>query len=233
MQKNFGATGRDRILTTGWLKDKPREFQEAILTHARILRYEPGSYTHHIGDEPGGFYGIIDGSFGVITHNAVSGTVMGHIMRRGDWFGQRSMVVGKPRSLAFRAMEQATAFYVSLQAVEKISQNLPEARWHFISLAEHNLEITIRIISDLLIHGSEKRIAAILLRIAGIVEEDHLEAIYQISLTQSDLAEIANVSRHVVNATVRTFESRGWISIGYGKVTILAPRDIRVFLAAE
>jgi CRP-like cAMP-binding protein len=221
---------QSKVLASGWLKDKPLEFQEAVLLEARIRRYEVGQYTHHIGDDPGGFYGIIDGSFGAITQNPTADIVMGHIMRRGDWFGQRPMVVGKSRSLAFRAMEASTVFYVSLQAVEKISQN-PQARWHFATLAEHNLEITIRIISDLLIRKSDHRIAAVLLRVAGLPDSGRSGEFHDCSLTQSDLAELANVSRHVVNATLKTFEGHGWIKIGYGKISILNAKALEAFIA--
>lgn len=224
---------QSKVLASGWLKEKTPEFQEALFREARIRRYEADQYTHHIGDDPGGFYGIIDGSFGAITQNPTVGTVMGHIMRRGDWFGQRPMVVGKSRSLAFRAMERSTVFYVSLQAVEKVSQSLPEARWHFASLAEHNLEITIRIISDLLIRRSDSRIAAVLLRVAGVPESGRTREFHDCSLTQSDLAQLANVSRHVVNATVKAFEDHGWIKIGYGKMSILNARALKTFLTEE
>lgn len=223
----------NKVLASGWLREKPPQFQAALLREARIVLFETTSYTHHIGDHPGGFYGIINGSFGVITQNPVIGTVMGHIMRSGDWFGQRPMVVGKSRSLAFQALESSSVLYVSLQAVEKITQSVAEARWHFASLAEHNLETTIRIVSDLLIRSSDKRIAAVLLRIAGIAEEDDPKGQYVCTLRQSDLAELANVSRHVVNATMKNFEGSGWIKVGYGKISILNAGALWSFLEEE
>lgn len=119
------------------------------------------------------------------------------------------MVIGKSRSLAFRAMEGATVFYISLQAVETVSQSLPEARWQFASLAEHNLETTIRVVSDLLIRRSDRRIAAVLLRVAGVPDDGRSREFHECSLTQSDLAELANVSRHLVNATLKAFEDHG------------------------
>jgi len=233
MRERENGSAQGKVLASGWLDGKPPEFQKALLREARIRQYEADQYTHYIGDDPGGFYGIVDGSFGAITHSPTLGIVMGHIMRRGDWFGQRPMVVGKSRSLAFRAMEKSVVFYVSLQAVEVISQRLPEARWHFASLAEHNLEVTIRIISDLLIRKSDKRIAAVLMRVAGVPESGRSRKLQDCSLTQSNLAELANVSRHVVNATVKAFEENGWIKIGYGKMSILNSKALRAFLNEE
>lgn len=233
MWKNDNESPQNKVLASGWLKEQTPEFQEAVLQKARIRRYEEGQYTHHIGDDPGGFYGVVDGSFGVITQNPTMGTVMGHIMRRGDWFGQRPMMGGKSRSLAFRAMEEATVFYISLQAVEMVSQSLPEARWQFASLAEHNMETTISIVSDLLIRRSDKRIAAVLLRIATVHDHDRSKEFHECSLTQSDLAELANVSRHLVNATLKSFEGCGWIRIGYGKMSVLNAKALRAFLNGE
>ena len=230
MRKNSKSSLGNKVLGAGWLKEKPPEFQEALLRKARIQRYAAGQYTHHVGDDPGGFYGIAYGSFGVITPSPTAGMVLGHVMRRGDWFGQRPMLVGKQRSLAFRAMEDSAVFYVSLQAVDQIARTIPEARWHFASLAEHNLEITISIISDLLIRKSDKRIAAVLLRVAGIDKDEPPTETKDCTLTQSDLAELANVSRHLVNATLKFFASQRWIEIGYGKMYILNHREISRYM---
>ena len=108
MQKQGNEAQQNELLASGWLSGKPPEFQEALFQGACVLRYGAGRYTHHLGDDPAGFYGIISGSFGALTQNPVVGTVMGHIMQRGEWFGQRPMIIGKPRSLAFRAMEEST-----------------------------------------------------------------------------------------------------------------------------
>lgn len=231
MRENARMAFGRKLLDTGWLKEKPTDFQQILLQEARIQRYGARQYTHHIGDDPGGFYGIIEGSFGVITDNPTAGTVMGHVMRRGDWFGQRPMLVGKSRSLAFRAMEDSIVLYVSLQAVDQISRSISGSYALFASLAEHNLEVTVTIISDLLIRRSDKRIAAVLLRVAGISKHAPVTGVADCTLTQSDLAELANVSRHVVNSTLGLFENKRWIKVGYGKISILAPKKLIAFLA--
>ncbi len=222
------AECRQTLLSFGWLAQKPGAFQSALLDEARLRHYEPGQYTHHIGDGLGGFYGIVRGSFAGLGPTPDAGIAMGHIFRRGDWVGEGPMVSRQPRTLSFRAMEPAAVLYVSLAAVDRICRRLPEAALHFGSLSEYNLDIAVRCMADLLIRRADRRTAAVLLRVAGTGPcEDAPETC---RLTQNDLAEMANASRHIVNETLKKLEALGCIEVGYGRITVLRPQGLRAYV---
>ena len=143
--------------TRGWFSEQPRALQDAVLRHAIRRFYDTGAYTHHIGDEGGGLFGLCEGSFGVMVANRRAGLLLGHIFRRGAWFGQGPLLTRKPRGLAFRAMEPSTVLYLPLGAIDLIARELPDARRRLMSLSEYNQATVIEAISELSIDTSTFR----------------------------------------------------------------------------
>ena len=89
----------------------------------------------------------------------------------------------------------------------------------------------IRVISDLLIPKAPRRVAAVLLRATGYgeVEAGHADGFV---LTQAQLAQMANCSRHVVNRTFVQFEHEGWIAARYNRVRIVDEKALTDFAYA-
>ncbi|RJL05170.1 Crp/Fnr family transcriptional regulator, partial [Paracoccus siganidrum] len=208
---------QDRLQALGWLSERAEDFQQAVLSAATVRRYGTGEYTHHIGDAPGGIYCVQQGSFAVLAQNAASSIVLGHVMRRGGWFGQGPLMTGRPRALTFRAMEPSSVLYLSLARIDEICRRMPQGQLGFATLTEYNSVISYRIISELLIRRSDQRIAAVLLRLLGQNEagtdagtaaaaDPGADGGAGLPLTQADLAEMANVSRHTANAVLGQFE---------------------------
>jgi len=219
-----------KILSTGWLADQAAAFQNAVMTEARLVSYDPGQFTHHIGDDAGGFFGVVDGTFGVMGSGPGSGVVLGGIVHRGTWFGHGAMILGRPRTLTFRAMEASVAFTVPVAAYERIARAVPQAPLIIARLSEYNALTIFRAMSDLLIRRSDRRVASVLLRIAEGYAISQPEGPAAFALTQADLAEMANVSRHTVNALLRGFEGRGWLAVSYGRIHVTDLDALRAFV---
>ena len=83
----------------------------------------------------------------------------------------------------------------------------------------------------MLIRDSERRCAAVLLRMgghrfAGPADSDPVE----VQLTQDELAGAANLSRNSVGAMLKRIAKRGLIELGYRGVTIRSPAMLRAFV---
>ena len=48
-------------------------------------------------------------------------------------------------------------------------------------------------------------------------------------VTQSQLGDMANAARDVVNRSLGKLEARGWLSVGYRAITLTDPRALRSF----
>jgi CRP-like cAMP-binding protein len=76
--------------------------------------------------------------------------------------------------------------------------------------------IAARVVGDLLIPSGERRIAAVLTRLAG---GGHSPAVLRLS--QAMIAQMSNSSRDRVNRTLRKFATQGWLQLGYQTLTII------------
>ena len=225
----LGDTLEDKtwiIATLGWLGERSDAFRAAVRARARLRHYAPGDYPHHGGDDTGGIYGVVAGSFGTYAMSESAGIVLGHIFREGAWFGQGPIVSGRPRYLSFKAMEPSTVLSLPASALNQIVQSVAGAERELMSLSEYNQVIMARVVSDLLIRKTDARVAAVLLRIFEVGPGD-ARAGASCRVTQAELSEMTNTSRHTANSVLRSFEARGWIETSYGSITLRNPAALR------
>lgn len=213
------------VANLGWLGERSSKFRQEVRNQVLVRRYSSGDYPHHVGDEAGGIYGVIEGSFGTYAASEAAGIVLGHIFRKGAWFGQGPITSGKPRYLSFKAMEASVILYLPPAALNQIAHSFPGAERELMSLSEYNQLIMTRVVSDLLIRKTDCRIAAVLLRLFEIMPNG-LRAGDTCRLTQAELSEMTNTSRHTANTVLKSFELKGWIEVSYGSITLMRPDEL-------
>lgn len=220
----------EKIFTSvGWLSQQPENFQAKLLGRGHLVALAADAYVFHADDPPGGIYGIADGSIGILVPTRGASMRLATILRAGTWFGQGPLITGRARTLAFRAFEPTVVMRVDLPALGEISAHNPQARLCFAALANDATVITIQVVHDLLIRQTERRLAATLLRIAGAHDEPASSRLRKICLSQAELAEMANTSRHSANRALREFEESGWIAISYKHIQICDPVSLEEF----
>jgi CRP-like cAMP-binding protein len=155
--------------------------------------------------------------------------VLAHIERAGDWFGHGPVLRGGGnRSLTFVAAEQSTLLQVPLERLRPQLQNDPDFAARLAQMADASTETVIGVARDLLIRDSARRLAAVLLRVtvAGEVPPDNEQGY---ALTQAQLGEMANISRHHVNRTLGTMRRAGWIEARYNRIQLLDVAALKEF----
>lgn len=210
-----------QFVRRGWLSLQSRQVVAEIMARGRIRQFRRGDVVYRDGDSPGGIYGVTAGGIGIIAARRGRSPVLAHILRSGAWFGEGPWQAGSGRHLTYRATEPASLFFVAVTALEEIARANSQARPGFTGLALASLETTTRIVNDLLIPNAERRIAATLLRVTAAdegVAPDHPQGFI---ITQSEIGEMANVSRHHVNRTLTRFRAEGWIDGRYNRLRLL------------
>lgn len=225
-----GANPRDVLRKTGWLAGEPEWLREGLLAAARFRAWKPGELIHYVGDEPGGIYGIVGGGVGILVPSGGNEMVLCHVLRPGAWFGLGPILTQGPRLLTFRSVEPGMGAYVSLADLNVIGARNPELFRRLGALSEasfHN--VAIRVVGDLLISSGERRIAAVLARIAGAGQAGPQGTLWPIRLSQSLLGQMSNCSRDRVNQTLRKFTRAGWVTSDYRSVTVTDMAALEAF----
>lgn len=216
----------------GWLSEQPAGFRRQIMDMSRCMSVARGKWVFAINDPPGGIYGVVSGGIGIEGGGPFHLLRLGHVLRAGSWFGHRPILVpGSRRAQGMRALEDSALVYVPLAPLEALVKVDPVAARCVGSMADGGSILGTRIISDLLIPDAGQRLAAVLLRVTGAedgVAPNHPDGFL---MTQTELGELANVSRPYINQLLGQFVRNGWIATRYQRLQILDVEALRAFAA--
>lgn len=222
-----------RMTRHGWLASQPRAFATEIIARARPRHYARGDILHREGDAPGGIYGLVRGGLGVVATRRSGEPVLGHILRAGSWGGEGPLMTGGARTLTYRATEPSLVLCVPLAALEDLQRLDPSAARRYGAMTELGVQTATAVITDLLIPNAERRIAATLIRTTGAALGLEPEDPQGFIITQTELGEMANASRHHVNRTLQRFRKAGWIASHYNRIALLDVPALETFAGGE
>lgn len=216
-----------RVLTSrSWLGQQPEDFQAEVIRRGIPQTFGPGEVIYGLGEEGGGIYGLVSGSFAISI--AVPGTVprVVHFGTPGHWIGEGPFLTGTPRRVELRAALGCAVLNLPLDAMEMIAFRDPMAARRFGQIGMLNVDLAIRALRELLIPDTDRRIAAVLSRIASNEGAS-------IPVTQSELGDMANATRKQAHATLGAFAARGWVRLGYRAIHVTDPTALSEFAEAQ
>lgn len=221
-----------RILTSrGWLSTTPADFRRALLANYRWDRLEAGASIQEGGEEVGELIGLAHGVVEMRTILGPADTPIMHFAHPVFWFGYVPIIFGKPRRITGTAKTTVWLARIPHTAVMEALAERPDWWRHFLQPALIYGDLALNIAADMLIRDSERRCAAVLLRMGGrrfASPEDSKPV--EVLLTQDALAGAANLSRNSVSTMLKRMAERGLIQLGYRGVTVLSPVALRKFV---
>jgi CRP-like cAMP-binding protein len=212
----------------GWLSCQPKPFRTQFISLGRLVSLERAAPVFHTGDESGGVFGIVFGGVAVMGGSPWQRPALAHIERAGDWFGHGPVLRGGSRTLTFIAAEPTTLLQVPLARLRARLQADPDFAARLAQMADASTETVIRVARDLLIRDSARRLAAVLLRVTATGEVPPGDG-NGYALTQAELGEMANISRHHVNRTLGMMRRAGWIEARYNRIRLLDVAALKEF----
>lgn len=217
------------LASSGWLAGRDPAFQRAVFDRARPISVPPDGYAFHAGDPVDGIYGVAQGAFAIAVTTDVAAPALATVVRSGKWFGNGRLAADSRRVLSFRATEASVALHLPASAIRDLIASGTEGARAFADLASLNMEVAIRVVSDLLIPQAERRIAATLLRVTRADEGEAPPDPAGFRLRQADLGEMANASRRSVVRALAAFEARGWVALGHRRIAVRDAAELSSF----
>ncbi|MEZ5827342.1 MAG: Crp/Fnr family transcriptional regulator [Hyphomicrobiales bacterium] len=211
----------------GWLSRQPKSFQRQVIADAQLQQFETGVPVYHLGDPVGGIYGVASGALAISIAPGEGGPYLTHLGTAGFWIGEGPFLTGEPRRVELVAATQCVLLHVPIHAMERMAAEDPINIRRFAQIAISNVDLALRIIGDLMIAQPERRIAAILVRSAGVQTEPVLR------VSQVELGRLANASRKLVNKALRRFCEAGWVEAGYNAIKIRNAEALKAFAAGR
>jgi CRP/FNR family cyclic AMP-dependent transcriptional regulator len=185
------------------------------LSRRLVMRqFSPGQIIFHHGD-PGGLLYIITEGKVKVTHTTVDGQeAMLAIFGAGDFFGELALLDDSPRSATVESLEETQTLTLHREDFIQFISDNPGFALHVLhTLAQHIRRLNNQI-SDIFFLDLPARLARQLLHLAdqhGTETDDGTQI--QISLTQTDLAEMTGATRVSINKALGRFRRADWVKV--------------------
>jgi len=133
------------------------------------------------------------------------------LMRTGDFLGEECIAEGRPlRTTTAIAISECTVLRIERKAMVEVLRRNPQFFNFFLSfIVLRNVRMQEDLV-DRLFHTSEKRLARVLLVLAGLEDSDHAETIVP-KVSQETLAEIVGTTRSRISFFMNGFRKQGFI----------------------
>jgi CRP/FNR family cyclic AMP-dependent transcriptional regulator len=141
--------------------------------------------------------------------------------------GEVSIADGGPRSADVETLADSQLLFIPRERVQDICARVPSAALALAASVAATVRRLTDATADLVFLDLPRRIAKVLLSqprdAAGVISPQ---------LTQEQLAHLAAGTRQSVNAAMRGFEKRGWITVDGRDVTVRQPELLARFAGA-
>jgi CRP-like cAMP-binding protein len=209
---------------TDLLKSVPEAGLAALARVSRTRAYRRGQLVCTTGDPGDTLIVVISGRVRVMVRSADGGELTLAAVGPGGTLGDVSVADGGPRSADVETLEDSRLLLVPREQVQDICASVPAAGQALASSVAATLRRLTEATSDLVFLDLPRRVAKVLLSLprdsAGVITPH---------LTQEQLANRAAGTRQSVNAALRGFERRGWITLNDRAVTVRQPEMLAQF----
>jgi CRP-like cAMP-binding protein len=214
------------ILSKGWVGDLPVQLGRRFCALGQQVSFGPGEIVYSAGEEANSLYGCLGGTLRLSFAGENGELRFVHLMGPGMWTGDFAFLSNQPRAFELRTSEAARLLRIDRGAVLRLAHEHPET-WKWLAFCTAcNLGLAMTVADHLMIRDAGQRLAATLLRLsARLGSHPSVAPIDRLLLTQSDLADAANLSLSATGRLLRSLHSQGLIDVSYGEIGIVnAPR---------
>jgi CRP/FNR family transcriptional regulator, cyclic AMP receptor protein len=195
----------------------------AVLAGAsRTRTLRRGQVVCSAGDPGDTLVVVISGRLKVVTRSADGGELTLTILGRGATLGEVSIADGGPRSADVETLADSQLLFIPRERVHAVCARTP-ALALAVSVAATVRRLT-EATADLVFLDLPRRVAKVLLS-----QPRDARGLISPQLTQEQFARLAAGTRQSVNAALRGFEKRDWITVDGRDVTVRQPEVLARF----
>jgi len=218
----------ERVPFLAALSDADRQW---LAQRVRRRNYTRGDIVFQ-KDDPGEALFIVEsGSVRIHVTGAQGTDLTLAVMNPNDFFGDMSLLDGKPRSASASAVTDCALIVLERDHFTELVRKRPDAALAVLARVTQRLRGSDQMASDLAFLDAGGRLARRLLEIAeqsGVTREDGV--LLNVRITQEELANMIGVTRESVNRNLSEFRRLGLIRNEGRKIIIRDPAGLRAYL---
>jgi len=224
MEKSDLARAREILRRQKWLQVHGVDLVEPLLTHGRLVSFQPGTWTYAEGDEDTGLLIIIRGLVHVLCEAPGERQVLLGPVGTGGAMGQTSRFGGGPRLVTVQCVENSLILLASDRVLAQIATTRPQIWEAVAALLYQRSRDLLQLLAETIALPPRQRVAARMVRLAREEDEGGKP---MLRLSQEALAELVGLTRKTVNGYFADFEREGLIRRTYASTILLDPNGLR------
>lgn len=187
-------------------------------------RFNPGQIIFHMGDPAGLLYIITSGKVKIAYASSDGQEAVLAILGAGDFFGELALLDDSPRSASAESLESTQMLTLHRDEFLGFIDNNPAFSRQVLNVLARRIRHLNNQISDIFFLDLPARLARTLLHLADQHGKPTEEGtVIDISLTQTDLAEMTGATRVSINKALGRFRRENWVNVEGRTVTVLDP----------
>ncbi|MDO9587424.1 MAG: CRP/FNR family transcriptional regulator [bacterium] len=205
-----------------WLAALPSDTRAALLGAARMRAVDNGVAIYRAGDPGDGLHAVLKGEVRLIGHSEAGRRLVYLILRQGDWFGEMSVLDGRPRLHDAIAFGSSVILHVDSSRIDAIAAVHPRFDRAIGALTCQHQRAALAFVEQTLTASTEARLAFILTEMAGR-HGRRVETGVEIDLrlSQEDLAALVGVSRQSLAALLGRLRRERVVETRYARLVVL------------
>jgi CRP/FNR family transcriptional regulator, cyclic AMP receptor protein len=216
----------DILHETRLLCSAPIADLRAVAAAARARTFRRGQVVFSADDPGDSLIVVVSGRVKVVIRSADGSELTLTIIRAGGVLGELSVADGGPRSADAETLEESELLIVPRPVIQDICSRVPSVAQALTACLAATLRRLTEATSDLVFLDLPRRVAKVLLS-----QPRGDDGVIRPGLSQEELARQAGGTRQSVNAALRGFERRGWVTTQGRVVTVKQPATLTRFAA--
>ncbi|MBI4803279.1 MAG: Crp/Fnr family transcriptional regulator [Elusimicrobia bacterium] len=194
-----------------------------ILTIAHVKRYRPGELIFMKEDIGNHFFIVKSGKIKIFTSIGTEKRKTFAFLKKGDFFGEMSLLGGKVRSASAQAVEETELLVISKHNFKKLILENPDFTLKLLHTLVNRLNKSNKEVESMLFHNILGRLAD---TIIDLTKDKHSSPL-KMELDQNELAEYMGTTRVPVCRAINTLKKSGVIDYKRGELIVLNMKKLR------
>ena len=209
---------------TRLLCSAPTADLQAVATASRVRTFRRGQVVFSADDPGDTLIMVVSGRVKMVVRSADGSELTLTIVQPGGVFGELSVADGGARSADAETLEESELLIVPRAAIQDVCSRVPSVAQAMTASLAAMLRRLTEATSDLVFLDLPRRVAKVLLS-----QPRGDDGVIRPGLSQEELAHQAGGTRQSVNAALRGFERRGWITTNGRAVIVKQPAALTRF----
>jgi CRP-like cAMP-binding protein len=217
-------------IDVGLLSDLAPEERRRVLSRMHRRTFAAGEVVFHEGDLADALHFLVEGRVVAKRSSEAGDRVAYAVMGPGQAFGELAMLArDRRRTATIQAIEPTTTLVLTFGDFERLCVEQPTVARLMTRLLAARVARLTEALMEALHTPADERVVRRLVELFGLYTRDNPGdgAGQRLPITQSELSELAGVTRPTANRVLRRLEAAGVVALGRGTITVVDVRALR------